>query len=79
MNKKAVIYPQTEDNIGKPNLFVNEVKCSLAHKLAAISKIDEAKIFDAINKYPEDIRKYDGFTKEELNEIEDVIYLLSFL
>jgi hypothetical protein len=79
MNKKTVIYPITEDHIGEPKLFVNENKYSLAHKLASITKIDEQKIFDAINKYPEDIRKYEIFTKEELNEIEDVIYLLSFL
>lgn len=79
MTEKTVIYPKTEDHIGKPKIFVNENNYSLAHKLASITKIDEQKIFEAVKKYPEDIRIYEGFTKEELNKIEDVIYLLSFL
>jgi len=78
-DEKIVIYPTTEDNIGKPNLFIDEDKNSLISKIASFTNIDPEKISKAIDKYPDDIRKYEEFTNEELNKIEDVLYLLSFL
>ncbi|HHV30693.1 MAG TPA: hypothetical protein GXX73_14145 [Clostridium sp.] len=78
-DKKTVIYPISEDHIGRPKEFVNENKHSLASKISLFTKIDPEKIFKALNKYPEDIRKFEDFTNEELNKIEDIFYLLSFL
>jgi len=78
-NKKPVIYPTTEEYIGKPKIFVDEDKYSLSSRISSFTKISPEKILKALNEYPEDIRKFKDFTKEELNTIEDVLYLLSFL